>query len=84
MQQWPGVGFANVFGQTETLGAYTTLSPADHHDHARRLGSVGRPLPGTEVRIVDPATGADVDTGEVGELWVQSAQTVGRGLAAHR
>ncbi len=56
MAAMPHVGFANVFGQTETLGAYTTLLPDDHRD-PNRVGSVGRPLPGVEVRVVDPDTG---------------------------
>ncbi|KZS62744.1 class I adenylate-forming enzyme family protein [Mycobacterium pseudokansasii] len=75
MAALPHVAFANVFGQTETLGAYTTLLPEDHHDPAR-AGSVGRPLPGVEVRVVDPATGADVAPATVGELWVKTAQSV--------
>jgi long-chain acyl-CoA synthetase len=75
MAALPNVAFANVFGQTETLGAYTTLMPADHRDPAR-AGSVGRPLPGVQVRVVDPATGDDVEPGAVGELWVNSAQNV--------
>lgn len=78
MAALPHVAFANVFGQTETLGAYTTLSPQDHHD-PDRVGSVGRPLPGVEVRIVDPATGGDVDIGHVGELWVNTSQNVSQG-----
>ncbi|ORW24843.1 class I adenylate-forming enzyme family protein [Mycobacterium palustre] len=75
MAALPHVAFANVFGQTETLGAYTTLLPGDHLDPAR-AGSVGRPLPGVEVRVVDPATGRDVPAGAVGELWVNSPQNV--------
>ena len=75
MAALPKVAFANVFGQTETLGAYTTLLPADHRD-AARAGSVGRPLPGVKVRVVDPATGEDVEPGTVGELWVNTAQNV--------
>ena len=75
MAALPHVAFANVFGQTETLGAYTTLMPDDHRDPAR-AGSVGRPLPGVEVRVVDPATGDDVEPGTVGELWVNTAQNV--------
>jgi acyl-CoA synthetase (AMP-forming)/AMP-acid ligase II len=71
----PHVGFANVFGQTETLGAYTTLLPDDHRD-PNRVGSVGRPLPGVEVRVVDPETGIDVEPGTVGELWVNTTQNV--------
>jgi acyl-CoA synthetase (AMP-forming)/AMP-acid ligase II len=78
MDALPHVGFANVFGQTETLGAYTTLLPGDHRDPAR-AGSVGRPLPGVEVRVVDPATGTDVEPGTVGELWVNTTQNVTEG-----
>ncbi|OBF12661.1 acyl-CoA synthetase [Mycobacterium sp. ACS4054] len=78
MAALPHVAFANVFGQTETLGAYTTLLPADHRDPAR-AGSVGRPLPGVDVRVVDPETGKDVETGAVGELWVKTTQNVTEG-----
>jgi acyl-CoA synthetase (AMP-forming)/AMP-acid ligase II len=78
MAALPNVAFANVFGQTETLGAYTTLLPQDHRDPAR-VGSVGRPLPGVDVRIVDPATGSDVVAGAVGELWVNTTQNVTEG-----
>jgi long-chain acyl-CoA synthetase len=75
MAALPHVGFANVFGQTETLGAYTTLLPNDHRD-PNRAGSVGRPLPGVEVRLVDPMAGTDVEAGKVGELWVNTTQNV--------
>jgi long-chain acyl-CoA synthetase len=75
MAALPHAGFGNVFGQTETLGAYTTLTPDDHRA-PERIGSVGRALPGVEVRVVDPATGADLPDGEVGELWVRSDQNV--------
>lgn len=78
MTALPHVAFANVFGQTETLGAYTTLMPDDHRDPAR-AGSVGRPLPGVEVRVVDPDTGSDVEIGTVGELWVNTTQNVTAG-----
>jgi acyl-CoA synthetase (AMP-forming)/AMP-acid ligase II len=78
MAALPHVAFANVFGQTETLGAYTTLSPEEHRD-PNRVGSAGRPLPGVEVRVVDPDTGSDVETGTVGELWVNTGQNVSAG-----
>jgi acyl-CoA synthetase (AMP-forming)/AMP-acid ligase II len=78
MAALPHVGFANVFGQTETLGAYTTLMPDDHRDPAR-AGSVGRPFPGVDVRVVDPETGNDVEPGTVGELWVNTTQNVSGG-----
>src|SRR6202035_5274799 len=78
MATLPHVAFANVFGQTETLGAYTSLMPQDHRD-PNRMGSVGKPLPGVEVRVVDPDTGTDVEVGVVGELWVNTSQNVTEG-----
>jgi long-chain acyl-CoA synthetase len=68
--------FANVYGQTETTGAITSFGPDDHRLDERgrlpRAGSVGRPLPGVELRFVDSDTGADLPAGEPGELWVRS------------
>jgi long-chain acyl-CoA synthetase len=42
----------------------------------RKAGTVGLPLPNTEVRVVDPETGKDVATGEPGELWVRGPQVM--------
>jgi malonyl-CoA/methylmalonyl-CoA synthetase len=39
----------------------------------RKPGSIGLPLPGLSVRIVDPDTFADVPPGENGEIWLKSA-----------
>ena len=69
----PSVDFSNTFGQTETLGAYAALTPDDHR-RGDRFGSVGRPLAGVEVTIVDPESGATVALGEVGEFLVRAKQ----------
>ena len=37
----------------------------------RKPGSIGLPLPGLEVRIVDPETHQDVAPGETGEFWLR-------------
>jgi malonyl-CoA/methylmalonyl-CoA synthetase len=37
----------------------------------RKPGSIGIPLPGLEVRIVDPATSQDVEPGQSGEIWLK-------------
>ena len=37
----------------------------------RKPGSIGVPLPALEVRIVDPATGTDVEPGQTGEIWLK-------------
>jgi acyl-CoA synthetase (AMP-forming)/AMP-acid ligase II len=58
---------------TELAGA--GLAPLEH----TCADSVGVPVPGLEVRIVDPATGAAVPRGATGELRVRGAQvTPGR------
>ncbi len=41
-----------------------------HND--KKPGSIGIPLPGLEVRIVDPDTSLAVAPGEVGEFWLKS------------
>jgi malonyl-CoA/methylmalonyl-CoA synthetase len=41
-------------------------------DGDRRPGSVGLPLPGVSVRVVDPETNEEVSPGEPGELLIQS------------
>ncbi|MGH9090518.1 MAG: class I adenylate-forming enzyme family protein, partial [Acidimicrobiales bacterium] len=79
MDRLPGVALTNTFGQTETIGSITALGPGDHTPE--RLASVGRPLPGVEVRVVDAAGGADVARGAVGELWVRTAGGVAPGEA---
>jgi fatty-acyl-CoA synthase len=53
-----------LYGLTEACVVTHFLAP-EHH--ARRLGSVGRPHPLVDVRIVDEA-GQDVRPGEVGEV----------------
>ena len=70
MDSLPGVALTNTFGQTETMGSITALGPGDHPPE--RLASVGKPLPGVEIRIVNPTNGEEAPPGAVGELWVRS------------
>jgi len=37
----------------------------------RKPGSIGLPMPGLEVRIVDPTTLNDVTSGQTGEIWLK-------------
>ena len=61
-----GVQLLEGYGITETSTMVTMNWPSG----GRVLGSCGLPVPGVGVRLVDPVTGADVGTGEEGELWV--------------
>lgn len=74
-----GCRFLQSYGLTETTGGVTLLSPEDHtpdDEHARRLTSAGRALPGVELRIVDPVTLDDVPTGQHGEVLVRSGHVM--------
>ena len=61
-----GVRFTIIFGQTEAspciTGTHLDDTPED------KAETLGQPLPQTEVRIIDPATGETLPTGAVGEL----------------
>ncbi|MEV0006943.1 AMP-binding protein [Streptomyces sp. NPDC047973] len=63
-----------VFGQTETSPITCVLRGADS---LRKLGSVGRPIPTIQYRVVD-ASMNDVPAGEVGEI-VYRGPTVTQG-----
>jgi acyl-CoA synthetase (AMP-forming)/AMP-acid ligase II len=60
------------YGLTETTA--TATAPDRVLDVAP--GSVGRAMPGTELRVVDPHSGADLGPGDRGELWVRGPQTM--------
>jgi acyl-CoA synthetase (AMP-forming)/AMP-acid ligase II len=58
-----------AYGATEFAGSLCAWTN-DLHDEfgASKRNSVGRPLPDTQVRVVDPDTGADLPPGEQGLL----------------
>ncbi|SDF69198.1 4-coumarate--CoA ligase family protein [Klenkia brasiliensis] len=74
-----GVTVAQGYGMTE-------LSPVSHTTPDRGTGPAGDPdvpkgtvgyaIPGTECRLVDPATGEDAAAGQSGELWVRGPQVM--------
>ncbi|WP_371523114.1 type I polyketide synthase [Kitasatospora sp. NBC_01300] len=61
-----GAPLLDVYGSTETCGAIAVARP----NGPRVDGSCGLPVPGVEVRVVDPDSGADVLAGGEGEIWV--------------
>jgi long-chain acyl-CoA synthetase len=84
----PDVGFVNAYGLTETSSTIAVLTPDDHRAAqaasdpgqeawARRLGSVGQPVPGIELQIRDE-DGKVLGAGETGELFVRGEQVSGR------
>lgn len=58
----------------------TELSPVTHlhadGDRDEPVRGVGRLLPSTRARLVDPDTGQDVAAGEPGEVWIHGPQVM--------
>ncbi|MCY4452404.1 MAG: AMP-binding protein [Immundisolibacterales bacterium] len=65
----------NVYGLTETYGNCTVTDAQDPMEV--RAASVGRPLPGFELAIVDPKTRRSLPAGEVGEIKARGYVTCG-------
>jgi acyl-CoA synthetase (AMP-forming)/AMP-acid ligase II len=61
-----GAPVSIVFAQTEASPVITQTSPRDAAED--RAHTLGRPLPQTEVKVTDPASGQTVAPGVIGEL----------------
>lgn len=81
---FPGVGFTNAYGLTETSSTISVLGPEDHREAlssddpavVARLASAGRLIPGVEGQIRDDE-GTVLAAGDTGELWVRGPQVSG-------
>ena len=76
IEVFPGVGFINAFGQTETASTVTMLSPEDHmisgtpeeiERKLKRLSSIGKPMSDVEMKVVDE-NGKDLPLNQIGEI----------------
>ena len=67
IQTFKPVGFIQTYGQTEASPRTTALLP---EDALRKIGSVGRPIPNVEVKIIDES-GKDAGNGERGEILIR-------------
>jgi len=84
LRMFPDVGFVNAYGLTETSSTIAILGAEDHREAVssddpairRRLGSVGRPVPGIEVQLRDEFD-QEVGPGQAGALWVRGSQVAG-------
>jgi acyl-CoA synthetase (AMP-forming)/AMP-acid ligase II len=84
LRAFPGTGFVNAYGLTETSSTIALLGPDDHRSAfesdepsgRERLSSVGRVLPGIEVQIRDDS-GLPLSTGETGLVNLRGEQVSG-------
>lgn len=60
------------YGMTET-----SMITSNPYDAERRAGTVGFPLPGVDIRVCDPETGAEVEPGSIGVVEVSGPNVFG-------
>jgi len=65
-EQRTGHRILERYGMTET-----NMNTSNPYEGERRVGSVGFPLPGVEIRITDPESGAALEQGETGMIEVR-------------
>jgi long-chain acyl-CoA synthetase len=71
MEKMPATAFVQTYGQTECSPRVTALLK---EDALRKIGSVGKPIPGVCVEIVDE-NDREAAAGEIGEIRVKGANT---------
>lgn len=69
---FPKVKVQNLYGQTENSPASSSLLD---EVALTKIGSVGRPLTRTKIRLIDP-NGEEVPVGEVGEICIKGPQVM--------
>ena len=80
-KQQTGMPITEAYGLTETSGGGThinlsSFSKITGFAAAEKLGSIGIPVPDTEVKIVDLETNEEAALGKEGELWVRGPQVM--------
>ncbi|MGH3650365.1 MAG: AMP-binding protein, partial [Acidimicrobiia bacterium] len=66
-----GATVVQGFGLTETSPVTHAMPPGE-----TRSGSIGVPVPNTEVRVVDPVSGRSRGVREDGEIWIRGPQVM--------
>ena len=78
--QWHFDLFTTTYGSTES-GTLASMAPPWVEDLTLKSRANGRPLPGLDIKIVDPENGAPVSPGEPGEIcfrgWCRVMEYVG-------
>lgn len=67
--------FSTIYGLTESYGNCTVADADDPFE--TKVATVGKPLPGVDLRIVDPETGNEQPRGKIGEIRLKGYVTIG-------
>jgi 4-coumarate--CoA ligase len=71
-KKFPGTGFKQGYGMTESCSAITSHPPSKFaYKYADKVGMV---VGSTEVKVVDPNTGELCGVGKAGEIWARGPQ----------
>lgn len=71
-QKFPGTGFKQAYGMTESCSAITSHPPSKYaYKFADKVGML---VASTELKIVHPDTGVECDVNEAGEIWARGPQ----------
>ncbi|WP_159978161.1 MULTISPECIES: class I adenylate-forming enzyme family protein [unclassified Novosphingobium] len=84
LERFPGAGFTNAYGLTETSSTVALLGPEDHREALAsddpkvraRLTSLGKPIPTVEMEIRGE-NGEVLPVGQPGEIYVRGDQVSG-------
>ncbi|KAF5621157.1 phenylacetyl ligase [Fusarium tjaetaba] len=71
-RKFPNIAVRQAWGMTETTSCLT-VTPPDLSTW-NNASKVGKLVPGTQIRAVDPDTREDVPAGSVGEIWAKGPQ----------
>ncbi|UPL03165.1 hypothetical protein LCI18_014099 [Fusarium solani-melongenae] len=71
-KRFPKVSIRQAWGMTETTSCLT-VTPSDISTWSNAT-KVGKLVPGTEIRVVDPETERAVPRGQIGEIWARGPQ----------
>lgn len=72
IERYQSIGFIQTYGQTECSPRVTALMP---QYSLSKLGSVGTPIPGVELRVIDDNK-VDCPTNKIGEIIVSGKNTM--------
>jgi len=79
-RQQTGVPITEAYGLTETAGGthinLSSFSKITGFTASEKFGSIGVPMPDTEVKIIDLETGEEAAAGKEGELYVRGPQVM--------
>jgi malonyl-CoA/methylmalonyl-CoA synthetase len=70
-QEQFGMSIVERYGMTEV-----GIVLSNPYDGARKVGTVGLPVSGASLRVVDPKRNEDCEVNEVGELWISGPSVI--------